>query len=698
MLPEPSRSRHPASGSVLRMPETDTPCTDSFTVGEFLDLPRAAGLAVRPDGRRLVTVAATRDPEGQRYREALFELDPHGDSPPRRLTFSEAGESSPHFLPDGDLLFTSGRPDPDHTTTDDDVERLWLLPAGGGEARLLAGPPGGVSKIATAPHTGRVVLATTMHPSEADWEADEAREKARKDAGVTAQLFESYPVRHWNRWLGPRHVRLFGATEPDAPWEALDPRAHPADYERASIAVSETCVVATRWNRPDDVREHVTEVVAIDWDGPGAGRPRVIAGTPRTSHGSPACSPDGRSVVCVTAPLATPERAHDVTLSLVPVDGREEPTDLLPGFDRWPGAPVWSPDGATVYYTADDGGHTLPYAVDVGTGAVTRLASSGAFDSLTPAPDGSVLYAMRSAVDEPPRAVALDPGEPDQEHRAIPTPGDDSHPPGRVRRARGEAADGTVVAGWLVLPAETATPAPLAIFVHGGPLASWTGWHWRWNPHVLAARGWAVLLPDPALSTGYGWEMVQRGWGRWGAEPYTDLMTIIDAVASREDIDASRTAAMGGSFGGYMVNWIAGHTDRFDAIVTHASLWNLEHFHGTTDLGPHWEHELGDRYLDAERYREWSPHRFVAEIATPMLVIHGERDYRVPVSEGLSLWTDLQRHGVEAVYLHFPDEDHWIGKPQHVRLWYETVLAFLDHHVLGEPWEPPELLAPGSRR
>jgi dipeptidyl aminopeptidase/acylaminoacyl peptidase len=208
----------------------------------------------------------------------------------------------------------------------------------------------------------------------------------------------------------------------------------------------------------------------------------------------------------------------------------------------------------------------------------------------------------------------------------------------------------------------------------------------------LASRGYAVLCPDPALSTGYGHAFVERGWGRWGAEPYTDILALTDEVELRDDIDADRTAAMGGSFGGYMANWIAGHTDRFDAIVTHASLWNLEAFLGTTDVGSWWENEFGDRYAEPERYREWSPHRFVDRITTPMLVIHGERDFRVPVSEGLSLWTDLKRHGVPAVYLHFPDENHWIGKPQHVRLWYETVLAFLGHIVRDEPWERPQLL------
>jgi dipeptidyl aminopeptidase/acylaminoacyl peptidase len=223
-------------------------------------------------------------------------------------------------------------------------------------------------------------------------------------------------------------------------------------------------------------------------------------------------------------------------------------------------------------------------------------------------------------------------------------------------------------------------------------MASWNSWSWRWNPHLLAARGYAVLLPDPGLSTGYGQEQIARGWGRWGEEPYSDVMTATDAALKRPDLDASRTGLMGGSFGGYMANWVAGSTDRFKAIVTHASLWELRGFHGTTDFGSQWEREFGDPYVDASRYEASSPHRLVGRIRTPMLVIHGERDHRVPISEALRLWTDLSRHGVEARFLYFPDENHWILKPQNARVWYETVLAFLDQHVLGTEWKRPALL------
>jgi dipeptidyl aminopeptidase/acylaminoacyl peptidase len=169
-------------------------------------------------------------------------------------------------------------------------------------------------------------------------------------------------------------------------------------------------------------------------------------------------------------------------------------------------------------------------------------------------------------------------------------------------------------------------------------------------------------------------------------------MAAVDAAVARPDIDPERTAAMGGSFGGYMANWVAGHTARFRAIVTHASLWAMDQFHGTTDEGQWWECEFGDPYRDPHRYEENSPHRHIGRITTPVLVIHGELDHRVPVGEALRLWTDLRRHGVPAKFLYFPDENHWILRPQHARVWYETVIAWLDQHLLGKDWERPTLL------
>ncbi len=327
------------------------------------------------------------------------------------------------------------------------------------------------------------------------------------------------------------------------------------------------------------------------------------------------------------------------------------------------------------------------------SGEFTRLtADDFAYADVQVSPDGESVYAMRTSYTEPFRPVRLDARTPDQYSTPLPGPSDVPPLPGRLVEVETKADDGVRVRSWLALPegASAESPAPLLLWIHGGPLGSWNAWSWRWNPWIAVARGYAVLLPDPGLSTGYGLEFIKRGWGSWGQAPYTDLLAATDAAEARDDIDETRTAAMGGSFGGYMANWVAGHTDRFKAVVTHASLWALDQFGPTTDAPWYWAREMTPEMATAN-----SPHLHVGQISTPMLVVHGDRDYRVPIGEALRLWSEIASQAqaddgsMPHKFLYFPDEGHWVLSPQQARVWNQTVLAFLDHHVLGEPWETP---------
>ncbi len=373
-----------------------------------------------------------------------------------------------------------------------------------------------------------------------------------------------------------------------------------------------------------------------------------------------------------------------------------EVRDLSGGWDHWPVGPFrWTPDGSALLLVADENGRAPVFRVELESGAFTRLtADDFAYSDVQVSPDGQTVYAIRTSYAEPQRPVRLDASTPDQQSVALRGPSEPPALPGRLEEVETKAEDGVRVRAWLALPegASAENPAPLLLWIHGGPLGSWNAWSWRWNPWLAVARGYAVLLPDPALSTGYGLDFVARGWGSWGKAPYTDLMAATDAAEARDDIDESRTAAMGGSFGGYMANWVAGHTDRFKAIVTHASLWALDQFGPTTDAPWYWQREM-----TPEMARENSPHLSVDKIVTPMLVVHGDHDYRVPIGEGLRLWAELAARAADDgsmphKFLYFPDENHWVLTPQHAKVWNETVLAFVDHHVLGKPWVTPDLL------
>lgn len=668
-----------------------------YELSDYVTLKRVGGLRLSPDGRRLVAPVSGITPDGTSFGTSLWEIDPEGRAEPRRITRSAEGESAPAFLPDGSLLFASKRPDAE-SEDGGGAPALWLLPADGGEARRVASRPGGIGPVAVARDAGTVVFTSDTLPGTSGAEEDERARKARKDAGVTAILHESFPVRYWDRDLGPGEPRLFCAAPPEGPAGAL---GEPADLTpapgkallEADVTVSpDGATAVATWTTAGPAARMRTRLQALDT---ATGRARVLAEDPERDFGAPAFSPDGRSVAALLSYDGEPGgEPRDTTLWVLDAETGQG-RDVLAGSELWPREHAWSPDSSALYFVADENGRRPVFRLDLDTSRLTRVTGDdGAYSALQPDPGGAALYALRDSWDEPPTPVRLDPAVPGGAPVRLPAPDLPLTVPGRLTEVEAEADDGTRIRSWLVLPEEASadSPAPLVLWIHGGPYMSFNGWSWRWNPWLLAARGYAVLLPDPALSTGYGQDMLRRAWGTWGPRTFADLMAAVDAAAARDDVDGARTAAMGGSFGGYMANWIAGHTDRFKAVVTHASLWDLEAFSGTTDMPPAWTAEFGDPDTSPERYRAASPHRSADAVRTPVLVIHGDKDYRVPIGEGLRLWWDLMRREADAKFLYFPTENHWILTPGNIAVWYETVFAFLDHHVLGKEWKRPEHL------
>jgi dipeptidyl aminopeptidase/acylaminoacyl peptidase len=685
--------------------------TSFHDLGDFVAIPRIGALRLSPDGSWLAAAIQTLSADGRKYLTSVWRIDP-GGGPARRLTRSAEGEAGPRFLPDGSLLVTSKRPDPgaDRARQDGaapDGAALWLLPAGGGEARPVVSLPGGIAAAEAAGQAGTIVVASPVLPSaggtdETNSASDDARlRKERADAGVTAILHESSPIRFWDHDLGPDQLRLFAvestAADEPAGRRDLTPEPGRALDEQAFELTPDGTSVLTGWWLWNPAGQSHSELVTIDV---ATGKRRVLLSAPEFNFSSPRVSPDGRFVVCQRETRGTAERPLDMTLVLLAMDDAdasgERGRDLLAGLDRWPHGPTWTRDSRQVYFVADDDGRGPVFRVEVATGAVTRVTGDGAYSELNLSGDGRYLYALRATVGSPPTPVRIDLSAAAGEADPVPLdcPGVPLAVPGRVEEVVAAADDGQRIRGWLVLPesASAGRQAPLLLWVHGGPMSSWNSWSWRWNPWLMAARGYAVLLPDPALSTGYGQEFIARAHRQWGARPYADVMAVTDAVVARPDIDADRVAMMGGSYGGYMANWMAGHTDRFKAIVSHAGLWALDQMFGTTDHPMFWRPQFGDPLRNPEMYQLNSPHLHIDQIRTPMLVIHGNKDYRVPVGEALRLWWDLSRHGAEAKFLYFPDENHWILTPGNARIWYETVFAFLGQHVLDQPWRRPALL------
>ncbi|MCG2803103.1 MAG: prolyl oligopeptidase family serine peptidase [Cellulomonas sp.] len=666
---------------------------------QYIALPRAGHLVLSPDGSRLVVSVQALDTKKTAYRTAWWEVDPAGVQPARRLTRGAKGEGEAAFTPGGDLLFTAVRPA--ESDDDDPQPALHLLPRGGGEARTIASRTAGVGGLRVAREAGTVLLTSQVLPGARDEADDEKLRKERKDLKVAAILHTGYPVRYWDHDLGPGDTHAFvaadatttapaGSAEPMLTLRDLTPGSGHAIGEGDVVLSPDGRTVVAGWEIPGAAGDTRATLMAIDV---ATGARRPLVDLPEADVWAQAVSPDGQWVAFVIEDQSSPHRAPDQTIGLVALAGGDV-RRLAVGWDRWPASLTWLPDSSGLLVVADDAGRAPIFHVSLADDGVTQLTSDdAAFSDVSVSPDGRTAYAMRASYLAPAHPVRIDLSAAlatgPVAAAPLPAPAASPELPGRLTEVETTDAAGTRVRAWLALPtaASEQDPAPLLLWVHGGPLGSWNAWSWRWNPWLLVARGYAVLLPDPALSTGYGQEFIQRGWGAWGAGPYEDLMAITDAVVARGDIDETRTGAMGGSFGGYMANWIAGHTDRFRAIVTHASLWALDQFGPTTDAAFYWRREMTEQMA-----LENSPHRFVEQIATPMLVVHGDKDYRVPIGEGLRLWYELLSRSQLAAdaegrtphrFLYFPDENHWVLSPQHARLWYQVVEAFLAEHVLG---------------
>jgi dipeptidyl aminopeptidase/acylaminoacyl peptidase len=643
-------------------------------------LPRLSGLALSPDGSRLVTSVATLDPKKQKWVSALWEVDPTGDRPAHRLTRSAKGEGGPVFTDSGDVLFVSGRPDPGKDDDEDAKVALWLLPRTG-EAATKGTRPGGVSGPVTAGDTV-VVLSDTLPGSTDD---DAERRKARKDRKVSAILHTGYPVRFWDHDLGPGQSRfVVGSLADDTvTWRDLTP-APGRSLDEASYDLSpDGSTLITTWDVVEPRGGNRSTLRSIDL---ATGEARVLRDGPTHEYGGVEISPDGSVVAVIRWERSTPDDPGDAQIVMIHLASDTE--QVVTGWDRWPLALTWTPDALLV--TADELGASPVFRVGR-DGSVTRLTTdAGAYTDVRVSPDGDLAYALRSGYDGPPAPVRLDARTPGVPMR-LRGPAADLALPGELSEVTATAEDGRPLRAWLATP-EGEGPHPFVLWVHGGPLGSWNAWSWRWCPWLLVAQGYAVLLPDPAMSTGYGLDHVKASWGDWGGATYTDVLALTDAALAQPDLDETRTAMMGGSFGGYMANWIAGHTDRFQAIVTHASLWGLERFGGTTDAAWYWQREM-----TPEMIAKNDPSRHLASIVTPMLVIHGDKDYRVPIGEALALWWDLCSQAPDPAamphrFLYFPDENHWVLTPGHSVVWYQSVLSFLGWHVLGCQEEVPDLL------
>ncbi len=374
------------------------------------------------------------------------------------------------------------------------------------------------------------------------------------------------------------------------------------------------------------------------------------------------------------------------TLALIDV-AQGSLREVAKDFDAWPHIGDWSADGKRLIVGADVAGHVPVFTIDIASGKVERITAEregGGHSDLNVLPDGRIA-GIRSTFLEPPEAFVVAP-KPDSPPQTLARLSGFDYPDwAEVENLTAKSTDGVDVQYFVVKPKNAQGRLPTLLWIHGGPIGMTAdAWHWRWNPLLAVAQGYAVVQPNPRGSTGFGQPFVQGIWGNvWGDQCYKDLMAVTDAVAARADVDPNRMMAMGGSFGGYMTNWIGTQTQRFKCLITHACVTTMAQFTGTTDHPAWWYLEMGgeDPYADPAAYDRYAPIRHIKQWKTPALIIHGEKDYRCPIGEGLNLFEALQYHGVPSEMLVFPDENHWIMKPRNIVAWYDTVLGFIKRHL-----------------
>ena len=653
-----------------------------FSVQDLVTLQRVSDPRPSPDGKWIAYVLRSTDLEANRGRTDLWLVGVDGKGA-RRLTTSPENESSPRWAPDGkSIYFLSARGGP---------QSIWRLRLDGGESEKVTALPLDVASFRLSPDGKSVLVSASVFPDCAA-AADGAmacttrRLDERARTRSTGRLYTRLPVRHWDEWLDGRRNHLFvvplaggapvdlmkgmDADSPARPFGGADDYTFTPDGKGVVFAAKDAGR-AEAWSTNFDLWS-----VPVD----GATAPRNLTPDNKAWDGQPVFSPDGRKLAWLAMEVPGYEADRHRILVRDWPDGPVR--EVAPSWDRSPAALAWSPDGRTLLVTADHLGTHPLFAVDVATGRERILVKGGS--NHAPSVAGGLVVYTHDDLGSPADVWTVRPDG----TGAIPVTRVNEQALAGIAFGDREpftfsGGNGETVHAWVVKPVgfDAAKRYPVAFLIHGGPQGSFGDqFHYRWNPQIYAAAGYAAVMVDFHGSTGYGRRFTDSIAGDWGGKPLEDLQKGLAAALARYPwLDGERVAALGASYGGYMIAWIAGAwPDRFRCLVNHDG--NLDELHAYFDTEELWfpEREHGGTPWEVpEAYQKHNPINLVKYWKTPMLVVHGGRDFRVVDTQGLSSFTAAQRMGVPSQLLHFPDENHWVLKPANSIQWHETVLGWL---------------------
>jgi dipeptidyl aminopeptidase/acylaminoacyl peptidase len=658
-----------------------------FTVDAMMKLARIDDPQLSPDGKLVAFVAGMVDMQANTINTQIYTVSVDGGTP-QRLT-NTGNNMRPRWAPDSKrFLFVSDRAN---------GQQIWAMNADGTGTVEITNAPTGADGL-TLSRDGKWILFTSaVYPAcEAEHAVagvayDAVCNKANldRDAGskMNARAYESLLYRHWTQYRGERRTHLLIADSDGSgvrdltPGDRNTPPFSLEGPETYTFSPDSTQITYVANTDPEPALSTNSDLFTVPVAG---GEAKRITTNPGADEG-PVYSPDGKYLAYRTQIRAGYE-SDQWRLAVMDLQSGKMNT-LADSLDRRVEEYTWSPDSKNIFFTVDDHGTTPLMTIPVEDGAIRTVAQGPTtIGSIQFTPDDqTMIYAeqsgshpveIRKASSKGGASVALT-------HLNDTITG--TYPLTPLETIEVPEADGTKVESFIVKPPDfnPANRYPVLFAIHGGPEGDWgQSWTYRWNAQVFAAAGYVVVMPNPRGSVGYGQAFTDAVNGDWGGRPYRDIMAAVDYVGNLPYIDKDRMVAAGASYGGYMVDWILGHTDRFRALVSHGGVYDLRSWVGTTDelWFAKWEFQ-GFPWENPDLYEKWSPSSFAKNFKTPTLVTQGEIDYRVPLGQSEQLFTALQIQKIPSKLVQFPDEGHWILKPQDSRFWYTTVIDWLNHYT-----------------
>jgi dipeptidyl aminopeptidase/acylaminoacyl peptidase len=656
-----------------------TPSKRAMTFDDLAAMQRVGEPQISPDGRAVAYTVGITDMDSNRVAHNIWVVSTAQGSQPRQLT-QGGHDTRPQWSPDGKTIaFLSNR---------EGVTQIYAMPAQGGSAKKITSLSTGVDNEKWSPDGRWIAFTSSVFPDCPDDACNRMRDDAAEKSKVKARAYEHLLYRHWVHWSDGKRSHLFLVAAnggvprdltPHADYDVPPDERGDANDFNFSPDGKELCFTAVT-DRPEAISTNGDLFLV-----PASGdEPKRITTNPGFD-GHPAYSPDGRFIAYHSQ--KTPEYESDRWRLMLYDRAGGTHAEIAESFDRSVDEIVWSKDSKQIYFTALNDAEQPVYEIAAAPGSTPREVLKDSFnESISLSADGTAFAFLRSALIAPTEVfTSRSDGSAARElsqHNAGRLASIEMNPPESFWY---EGAGGTRVQGMLIRPPhfDASKKYPLLLLIHGGPQSLWTdSWGYRWNEELFAAPGYVAVLINPRGSTGYGQKFTDEITDDWGGRVYEDLMKGVDYVIGNYPfVDANRVAAAGGSYGGYMIDWIATHTGRFKVLISHAGVYDKTSMYGATEELWFEEHDMaGTPWTHPESYQKWSPSTYAGDLAkykTPTLVFSGELDYRVPYTQSLEFFTALQRQNVPSKLVVYPDEGHWILKPQNSRLWYKTFSDWL---------------------